>query len=293
MTPSVRKLFTTITLLLIVVTLYGVAPVQAAPPPAPPNYCVGIASDSNGYGHVTFQLPPDGQAGIIYLRPLAVALREQLDALGMVDLAVIDHSLPAVSLTASERTNYLKSSLYGGLVKDRCKYIMVGPFIPDVAAAKATPEQYAFQLPAFVSGILKTDPNATIFILNFYYTQRAEFTASNNGFGLSPDRIDAFNAAIADFCQPNRPLGRISQVVCVNTQSFFSDMGTGYLLIGATRDQFQQMVYKSTAFKPLVEQFFADNPTAEIVGDGIHLSPAGRVRLTQHIAQLISRLSDF
>ncbi|MEP7289559.1 MAG: hypothetical protein ABI947_27740 [Chloroflexota bacterium] len=266
---------------------------QAAPPPTPPNNCVGIASDSNGYGHVTFQLPPDGQAGIIYLRPLAVTLREQLDALGLYDLAVIDHSLPAVSLTASERTNYLKSSLYGGLIKDRCRYIIAGPFIPDVAAAKATPEQYAFQLPAFVGGILKSDPDATIFILNFYYTQRAEFTASNNGFGLKPERIDAFNAAIADFCQPTRPLGRISQVVCVNTQSFFGGMGNGYLLIGATRDEFQQMVYKSTGFKPIVDQFFADNPTAQIIGDGIHLSPAGRVRLTQSMAQLISHLSDF
>src|SRR4051794_23139687 len=114
----------------------------------PPNNCVGIASDSNGDGHVTFQLPPepDGQVGIIFVRPLEVALRDALDQLGLNQIAVVDRSLTAAGLTASERTNYLKSDRYGSLIGDRCRFNMVGPFIPDVAANKATPEQYTAQL---------------------------------------------------------------------------------------------------------------------------------------------------
>src|SRR5262249_36932828 len=105
--------------------------------PLPPNNCVGIASDSNGFGQVTFQLPPDGDVGIIFVRPLDVVLREQLDAFGLNNLAVSNRSLSAGSLTASERTNYLKSGFYGSLIADRCKYNIVGPFIPDIAANKA------------------------------------------------------------------------------------------------------------------------------------------------------------
>src|SRR5579871_4314446 len=84
----------------------------------PPNNCVGIASDSNGFGQVTFQLPPepDGDVGIIFVRPLDVVLRPQLDARGLTDLAIMNRSLSAGSLTAAERTNYLKSSPYGSLI---------------------------------------------------------------------------------------------------------------------------------------------------------------------------------
>src|SRR5258706_607981 len=132
-----RCLMKPITLFVVILvsvfyTASVIAPAYAIIPP--PNNCVGIASDSNGDGHVTFQLPPapDGQVGIIFVRPLEVVLREELDDLGLTQLTVIDRSLTATSLTASERTNYLKSDRYGSLIADRCKFNMVGPFIPDV-----------------------------------------------------------------------------------------------------------------------------------------------------------------
>ncbi len=293
-----RCLMKPITLFVVILvsvfyTASVIAPAYAIIPP--PNNCVGIASDSNGDGHVTFQLPPapDGQVGIIFVRPLEVVLREELDDLGLTQLTVIDRSLTATSLTASERTNYLKSDRYGSLIADRCKFNMVGPFIPDVAANKATPEQYTSQLVPLVGGLLKNNPETTIFILSHYQTERAEFTASNNGFGMRAERIDAFNAKLAEVCAPGGPLGRIPQVVCLDTQSFFSGMGDSYLLTNTNRNQFQQLVYRPTGFRPTVEQYFVDHPDAVLIGDGIHLSLEGRLRLTQRIAQLISHLSDF
>src|SRR5689334_7387012 len=115
-----------LTLLILVVTAGINSPGASTPAYAyvpPPNDCVGIASDSNGDGHVTFQLPPapDGQVGIIFVQPLEVVLREALDNLGLNRLSVIDRSLTAAGLTASERTNYLKSDRYGSLIADRCK----------------------------------------------------------------------------------------------------------------------------------------------------------------------------
>jgi hypothetical protein len=282
-----------IAIISIVCSIYSTLPIAAAVPP--PAHCVGIASDSNGDGHVTMQLPPepDGQVGIIYIQPLFAVMRQQLDKLGLTDLTVVDRSLTATGLTASERTNYLKSDRYGSLIGDRCKFNMVGPFIPDVAANKATPDQYVAQLIPLVGGLIKSNPETTIFILSHYQTQRAEFTATNNGFGMRAERIDSFNAKLAESCAPNGPLGRIPQVVCLNTQSFFNGMGNSYLLIGADRAHFEELIFRPTGFRPTVEKYFAENPEGAVIGDGIHLGLAGRVRLTQRIAELISQLSDF
>ena len=70
-------------------------------------------------------------------------------------------------------------------------------------------------------------------------------------------------------------------------------MGDTYLLTNTTREQFQQLVYRPTGFRPTVEQYFVEHPDAVLIGDGIHLSLAGRIRLTERIAQLISSLADF
>ncbi len=258
----------------------------------PPNNCVGIASDSNGFGHVTFQLPPapDGEVGIIYIRPLYTFLRADLDALGLSNVSVADHSMTAAGLTASERTNYLSSVPYGDLIADRCRFVMIGPFIPDVAAAQATPQQYTSQLQAMINGLLQNDPQATLFVLNFYRAQRADFTATNNGFGMTDDRIAQFNTQIAQVCQPNGVLGKLPQVTCLDTQSIFDGMGTSYLLQETNKAQFEKLFFKPTGFQPTVEQFFSDHPDESIIGDGIHLSYAGRERLMQRLADLVSRL---
>jgi hypothetical protein len=60
--------------------------------------------------------------------------------------------------------------------------------------------------------------------------------------------------------------------------------------MNTTRAQFEALVFRPTAFKTKVEAYFRDNPDALLIGDGIHLSLAGRVRLMQRIAEWISRL---
>src|SRR5258708_19507270 len=75
-------------------------PVQAAAAVLPPNNCVGIASDSNGDGHVTMQMPPlpDGDVGIVFIRPYAPILRQELDFLGFAYLTFPDPRLTPIDL---------------------------------------------------------------------------------------------------------------------------------------------------------------------------------------------------
>lgn len=275
-------------LILVVSSVVGL--INPAHAESSPNPCVGIASDSNGYGHVTFQLGPDGDVGIIYVRPLWLILQDELRKVGLSDLKVIDRSLSAGGLTSSEETNYLKSIPYGNLTNDRCKFVIIGPFLPDVAAGKAQPEQYTGQLLRLVNGLLDKSPNSTLFVLNYYQTSRARFTEHNSGVGLTPERIRAFNDQIETTCHPDGSIGRYPQVLCADTQTFFEDMDTPYVLAETTRAQYDALVYRQTAFMARVDSFFQANPDGALIGDGIHLSLAGRERLMQRMAEWISRL---
>lgn len=284
------RLMKVLSLLLSLVVILLSLPKNASAALPPPNECVGIASDSNGFGHVTFQIPPepDGQVGIIYIQPFRVILRRELDALGLNELAIVDKSMVASGLTSGERTNYLKSGFYGDLIRARCKFAIVGPFLPDVAANKATPDNYMTQLIPLVGGLINDNPTITIFILGHYQTSRAEFTVSNNGFGMRPDRINEFIKAFKEDCQSDHPLGMIPQVVCVDTQKIFDGMTVPYVLKGANRAEFQKLIFGDTGFRPTVEDFLKNNPTARLIGDGLHLSLEGRIRLMGALAQMIS-----
>jgi hypothetical protein len=284
-----RMIFTLVIAALFLTPTTTPLTTQAAPDD--PNPCVGLASDSNGFGHVTVQLPDSGAIGIVYITTYGTIMREQLDAFGLHNLQVTDRSLSASSLTATPATNYLASIPYGNLINDRCKYIMVGPFLPDVAAWKATPAMYSAQLQRLVNGLIENNPRAVIFVFTHYLSARADFTASNSGFGMVPERINAFTEQVKQACRPDGGLGLKPQVICVDTQAILD--GTPYVFDRVTRNEWNSIVARKSSFATRVQQYFEDTPDGVIIGDGIHLSYAGRVRLLGWLAETISRMSDF
>jgi hypothetical protein len=285
--------FSRLILLPVLCIFIFVSPNQTQAAHDDPNPCIGIASDSNGYGQVTFQLPTTGEIGIVFVRPLAVVLEDVLREAGLYTFKVSDRSLSASGVTATGRTAYLKSIPYGNLINDRCQYVIAGPFIPDIAANSATPRDYVLDMAQFVSGLVDKNPRGTIFILRHYQTARADFTKDNSGFGLTKEHIDQFNQAMIAGCASDGPLGRYPQVVCVDTQPFFEGMGQDYLLVGANAAQYHALVYRQTGFTPKVEDFFAHNADGVMIGDGIHLSLAGRYQMMRGVVALIAARTDF
>jgi hypothetical protein len=69
-------------------------------------------------------------------------------------------------------------------------------------------------------------------------------------------------------------------------------MEKSYILSLTSQDDYRALFYRTTGFAPRIEAFFRENPNGQLIGDGIHLSLAGRVRLMQYLAEWISRLSD-
>jgi hypothetical protein len=274
-----RILFPLSAVALLIATI--AAPVQPARAWTP-NPCIAIASDSNGYGHVTFQIPDGqggGKVGIVYVQPLWLLMQQELHKAGMDDLKVIDHSLVASGITFDGRTSYLKSLSYGNLTNDLCQYVVVMPFIPDVASGTATPEEYVGQLHKLLLGLIEKNNVGTIFVLDYYPANPSAFTADNIGRKLTPDRIIAFDAKIKDSCRPDGSLGFYKQVICLHTQDFFDQMDTSYVLGPTNHDQYTALFYRATGFTPDVEAYFSATPNGQLLGDGIHLSLAGRLRL--------------
>jgi hypothetical protein len=262
----------------------------AAPTPLPADQrdyelCVSIASDSNGYGHVTFQRPDTGQIAITYITPIAVPLQEHLHALGITYLSVIDRSLSAGGVTLAS-SNYLESDQFFRLKEDRCQFVIVTPFYPDVAVNIASPQFYLTNLNWLLDGVTEESKASRILVLNYYQTDRAPFTADNSGRGLTSERIDAFNAAIAESCQSGI-LAEYDQVTCIDVRPFFEGMASPHVLGDTTRADYEAALYRTNRFSEILDDYFASHPDGALIGDGIHLSLAGRDRLAEHLAQII------
>jgi len=253
--------------------------------------CVAIASDSNGYGHVTFQRPDTGEVAITYITPLAVPLQAHLDALGLDFLRVVDRSLSAGGLTIAS-SNYLESDQFFRLKQDRCKFVIVTPFYPDVAVNLSRPIDYVTNMNWLLDGLARNSPGSHVLVLNFYQTARAEFTADNSGRGLNAQRLDAFNEALAQACAPGGLIAGFPQVTCVDIRPYFADMGEDHILGETSREAYQAALYRTTSFSPILDSFFSEHPDGLLIGDGIHLSLAGRDRLAERLAQLIFDLNN-
>ncbi len=249
--------------------------------------CVALASDSNGYGHVTYQIP-EGQVAISYVIQLWIPMQKALIDVGLTDYAVVDGSLSAGALTGIDATSYLDSVPYATVLAAHCAVVTVGPFMPDVAAGKAQPRDYILKLRQMIGALVAATPDSKILILNYYYTRRADFTVSNSGAGMTAERIAAFNAALAEACGFDAKLGSIPQVVCIDTTLFFDGMTESYVLGVTSKADYDASFYRRNRYTPLIDDYWAQHPDGALIGDGIHLSLAGRIRFTQELAKAVA-----
>src|SRR5690606_30103246 len=141
-------------------------------------------------------------------------------------------------------------------------------------------------------GLTAASPASRVLVLNFYQTDRAEFTADNSGRGLYPERIDAFNQALEEACAPGGVIAAYEQVTCVDIRPFFGDMPSPVVLAETTLEDYRAALYRETGFTPILDDYFAKNPDGVIIGDGIHLSLAGRDRLAERLAGIIFDMTD-
>jgi hypothetical protein len=262
--------------------------------------CLAIASDSNGYGHVSFLVPTTLRAGIVYIKPLHVVLRDLLAELeptsDLSNLEVRDRSLSAGGITQSGRTQYMGSVPYDKLLDDLridgCEHVLITPFIPDIASNAANAPYYVDMMEQFTENLFEANPDVTLLIYSHYITERARFTSNNSGRGLTPERLSAFMDVLAEACAPDGRLGRDPRIVCIETQPILE--GTDYLLQDTPRDEYLASLYPElyADFTIAIDEFFAANPDGALIGDGIHLNLEGRKRFMSDVIEQLDALID-
>jgi hypothetical protein len=267
-------------------------PILATTHPPTSKPCVNIASDSNGYGQVTFQIPTSDDKGVISVYQLSTLLQLQLDQQGLSSINVADRSMTAASITGAGPVSYMAGVPFKKLLEDRCRFIVIGPFLADILYENVTAEQYIEGVKQFVDRLLRDNLDRTIFVLGHYQVSISPFVAEQKiyaGFN-QPERIDTFITKVADACQPQNSLGRYREVICIDTQRLFSDFGNPYLVTDTNFADYQMFhdPRRPTKFERQVDLFFQEYADGQLIGDGFHMNLAARRHLMGQIAQHIA-----
>ncbi len=244
--------------------------------------CVSVAGDSVAYGDGVFEVPATG-----YLRahmgPVSAYIAGRYRTLGG-SVVVNNRSAAAVGISAPNQPSYRGTGEYAALLADRCPYTVILPWINDLTGGEAS--AHAAALGALVADLRAANPGGRVIVVNYYGGEPAKFALDTFAAGFTSERVAAFNGAIAAACQG----GALAQTICVDANAIFVGMGSSYLIGSTNRADLEQALAV-----PLTEQesgmldfYFGQNPTGALVGDGVHLSAAGKVALA---AALVRRMS--
>ncbi len=244
--------------------------------------CVSVAGDSVAYGDGVFEVPATGYIRA-HMGAVSAYLAGRYRTLGG-NVAVNNRSAAAVGISASNQPNYRGTGEYAALISDRCPYTIILPWINDLTGGEAS--AHAAALGALVADLRGANPGGRVIVVNYYSGQPAKFALDTFAAGFTPDRVAAFNGAIAATCQG----GALAHVICIDANAIFAGMGSSYLVGSTNRaDLEQSLAVPLTAQETgMLDFYFGQNPTGALIGDGVHLSAAGKVALA---AALVRRMS--
>jgi lysophospholipase L1-like esterase len=241
--------------------------------------CVSVAGDSVAYGDGVFEVPATGYVRA-HMGPVSAYIAGRYRTLGG-NVGVNNRSAAAVGISAPNQPSYRGTAEYAALLADRCPYTVILPWINDLTGGEAN--AHAAALGALVADLKAANPGGKIIVVNYYGGQAAKFALDTFAAGFTDDRVAAFNGAIASACQG----GALAQATCIDANAIFAGMGSSYLVGSTNRADLEQSlaVPLTDAETGMLDFYFGQNPTGALVGDGVHLSAAGKVALAAALAR--------
>lgn len=264
---------------------------QVAVERPPAQACVSIVGDSIAYGEVIFELSGVGFINV-KMAPFSFYMAQQLK-LRNVDQPVTDRSYPGIGITSPRHKSYYDLPAYRDLLRDRCRYTVVLPWVNDLSSGidpvEAAP-LHAQNLVGMAQRLIENNPDGHILFVNYYYGAPAPFTLGMAG-GFTPQAIQLFNEAMDQACRQGA-LSRMPQVTCVDVDGVFRELGTTYVVQGMRRDEIEAV--KTAPLSPEHQNMFnyytSLNPDGVMQGDGVHLSSLGKRALASYLADIMLRL---
>ncbi len=257
--------------------------------------CVDVVGDSVAHGGAVFELPSVGYVRAP-LAPVSKFIEQKFRELGDKDTQAIDRSSSATGISSSNHPSYFDTPDFNALLNDRCKFSVIMPWINDLTSGTdpATAAQaHAEALVTLVKKLLERNPFGRILVLNYYQGTPTNFALLGFASGFTPSGVSTFNQQIGAACA-GVALGSLAPVSCVDTTSAFVGMGTSFVVGSMTRDQLQaELVSEINADETaLINYYLANNPNGMLIGDGVHLSTAGKTALAGYLVNLMRSLPD-
>lgn len=256
--------------------------------------CISIVGDSVPYGEVLFELP---QIGFIKVKMSAFTeyITRQLTLQSIFGLDVTDRSYPGVGISSPVHHSYYEAPVYHDLIADRCQFTVVLPWINDLSSGLDpvfSANQHAERMADLARRVLANNPRGRILLANYYPGNPAPFSA-NMAYGFTPVAIAAFNQALADSCRSGE-LSQMPQVVCMDVNIPFAAMDNSYVVGPMSREQVAALQTRPLTVEEqdMLDYLARTNPTARLVGDGIHLSPIGKTVLASYIVNLLRQFPE-
>jgi|GEM_PF-1634713 hypothetical protein len=258
--------------------------------------CVNVAGDSIAHGGAIFEIPAVGYIRAPLL-PVSKSIEQVYRLAGSTDLQIIDRSVSATGISSHNHPSYFNTPEYAQLIKDRCKFTIIMPWINDLSAdidpSVAAPNHVA-ALIKMVRKLVEQNPFGRILVLNYYAGAPRPFALAGFASGFTPTGVATFNQQMAAACTDGA-LATIKQVTCVDTGAAFASMGTSYLVGPMTRQQIEsELVGSLTAEEnAMLDYFTGINPNGLLQGDGVHLSATGKTVLANYLVNLMNSLPKF
>lgn len=258
--------------------------------------CVDVAGDSIAHGGAVFEIPAVGYIRAP-LQPVSKSIEQAYRLVGSKDLQIVDRSVSATGISSNNHPSYFSTPEYGQLIKDRCKFTIIMPWINDLSAdtdpSIAAPGHVA-ALIKMVRKLVEENPFGRVLVLNYYAGTPQPFALAGFASGFTPAGVATFNQQMAAACTEGA-LSSIKQVTCVDTSAAFASLGTSYLVGPMTRQQIEsELVSPLTAEEnSMLDYFTGINPNGLLKGDGVHLNANGKMALAKYLINLMNSLPQF
>jgi hypothetical protein len=258
--------------------------------PGPPNPCISLVGDSVTHGGVTYEVPATGYI-VGLTTPLSVYLERALRERQINDLKVYDRGASHTGISSGNHPSYFETDAYKALLRDRCRYTMIMPWIndisPKIAHSVAAP-RHARALIGLVRQLQEINPQGRVIVLDYFYGAVAPFAEETWASGMKPEYVELFNREIGLSCNAGT-LSGMSHISCVNIEDAFDGMGTNYVIKSINRQElFDTLIAPLNATQQAwLDQFFAVYPDGALVGDGVHLSAAGKTALASFLVNML------
>lgn len=244
--------------------------------------CVSVVGDSVAQGDAVFEVPATGYV-TVQMSPIGSYIAAHFRQRGFPSVQVFNRASPAVGISAGNHPSYFNTPEYAQLLNDRCDYTVIVPWINDLTGGSAA--NHVAALARLVDALARSNPDGEIFVLNYYQGMPAPFAMQTFAAGFTPDQVNAFNGQIGSACSQGGLA--LPQVNCIDVNSAFVNAGGAHVVGQMNRADFEANL--TAPLSPdeggMVNLFFAQNPAGLLLGDGVHLSSAGKNTLAGYLVE--------